>query len=112
MCRFQKFCSTESMNWIILAGCIQKELYKSWISSDFLDVWCCMMASSEQFDTNCPVTAQEEKNRSEDMRRLTIEEMRDWLEQFYQSAGFHDIRERELKYNSDEEIIQLYHSWH
>lgn len=46
------------------------------------------------------------------MKQPTIEEMRDWLEQFYQSAGFWNIREQELKYNSDEEIIQLYHSWH
>ena len=47
-----------------------------------------------------------------EMKRLTIEEMRGWLEEFYQSAGFQDIREKELKYNSDEEVLQLYHSWH
>ena len=46
-----------------------------------------------------------------DMKRLTVEEMRDWLEEFYKSAGFQDIREQELKHNSDEEILQLYHSW-
>lgn len=46
------------------------------------------------------------------MQKPTVEEMRDWLEQFYQSAGFQDIRERELKHNSDEEIVQLYHSLH
>lgn len=45
------------------------------------------------------------------MKRLTIEEMRDWLEKFYQSAGFQNIREQELNHNSDEEILQLYHSW-
>lgn len=70
------------------------------------------MTSSEQSSTKHATTAGEEKNGREEMERLTIEEMRDWLEQFYQSAGFQDIRERELKYNSDEEILQLYHSWH
>ncbi|MGI6013926.1 MAG: hypothetical protein ACOX7K_06530 [Oscillospiraceae bacterium] len=70
------------------------------------------MTSSEQASTKHATTAGEEKNGREEMERLTIEEMRDWLEQFYQSAGFQDIRERELKYNSDEEILQLYHSWH
>lgn len=70
------------------------------------------MASSKQDSTKCPATVQKETHRGEKMRKLTIEEMRDWLEQFYQSAGFPDIRERELKYNSDEEIVQLYHSLH
>ena len=51
------------------------------------------------------------RQETTEMKRLTIEEMRDWLEEFYKSAGFQDIREQELKHNSDEEILQLYHSW-
>ena len=39
---------------------------------------------------------------------MTIEEMIDELEIYYEAAGFVDIYERELKYKTDNEIRKLY----
>lgn len=71
-----------------------------------------MLFSGNQLKDEKSTYMEKKIQENTEMKRLTIEEMRDWLEEFYQSAGFQDIREKELKYNSDEEILQLYHSWH
>ena len=39
---------------------------------------------------------------------MTIEEMIDEFEIYYEAAGFVDIYERELKYKTDDEIRKLY----
>lgn len=39
---------------------------------------------------------------------MTIEEMIDELEIYYEAAGFKDIYERELQYKTDDEIRKLY----
>lgn len=71
-----------------------------------------MLFSGNQLKDEKSTYMEKKIQENTELKRLTIEEMRDWLEKFYQSAGFQDIREKELKYNSDEEILQLYHSWH
>ena len=39
---------------------------------------------------------------------MTIEEMTEALEQYYEAAGFADVYNRELKGKTDEEIRQMY----
>lgn len=46
------------------------------------------------------------ENNMADM--LTIEEMTEALEQYYEAAGFTDYENRKLKGKTDEEIRQLY----
>ena len=40
---------------------------------------------------------------------MTIEEMIEELELYYEAAGFADIHERELKHKTEDEIRELYH---
>ena len=39
---------------------------------------------------------------------MFVEEMRDYLEQYYEAAGFADFYEQVLKGMSDEDVIKMY----
>ena len=41
---------------------------------------------------------------------MTIEEMIEELELYYEAAGFADIHERELKHKTEDEIRDLYYA--
>lgn len=40
--------------------------------------------------------------------QISIEEMREALEQYYEAAGFSNVEEKVLREKTDEEIVQMY----
>ena len=50
----------------------------------------------------------EEKRNASIPGALTVDEMTDALEQYYEAAGFADFYNRELKDKSEAEIRQMY----
>lgn len=48
------------------------------------------------------------QNKNEKNKEMTIEEMTEALEQYYEAAGFADVYNRELKGKTDDKIRQMY----
>ena len=48
------------------------------------------------------------QNKNEKNKEMTIEEMTEALEQYYEAAGFADVYNRELKGKTDDEIRQMF----